>query len=99
MCIRALSVALILPAKEPRQIQETAGTFVGSLGCKSSSCHGGAGPKRSQYFTWSQKDYHTKAFTILLGARSQRIAQRLGAGPAESSARCTAFHAPLRSVA
>lgn len=86
-------------AKEPRQIQETAGTFIGALGCKSSSCHGGAGPKRSQYFTWSQKDFHTKAFTILLDARSQRIAESLGAGPAENSARCTVCHSPFGSVA
>jgi hypothetical protein len=97
--ILALSVAAVSRAKEPRQINETAGSFVGSLGCKSSSCHGGAGPKRSQYFTWSQKDFHTKAFTILLDARSQRIAEGLGAGPAASSARCTVCHAPLQSVA
>ena len=99
ICILALSVALILPAKELRPIQENSGTFVGSVGCKSSSCHGGAGPKRSQYFTWSQKDFHTKAFTILLGARSQRIAENLSAAPAETSARCTVCHAPFQSVA
>jgi Cytochrome c554 and c-prime len=99
ICILALSVALILPAKEPRPIQENGGTFIGSVGCKSSSCHGGAGPKRSQYFTWSQKDYHTKAFTILLSARSQRIAESLGAGPAEANARCTVCHSPFQSVA
>jgi hypothetical protein len=99
ICILALSVAPAAPAKEPRQIQETAGTFVGALGCKSSSCHGGAGPKRSQYFTWSQKDFHTKAFTILLDARSQRIAENLGAAPAEKSARCTVCHSPFQSVA
>jgi hypothetical protein len=99
ICILALSVVLILPAKEPRQVQETSGTFVGSLGCKSSSCHGGAGPKRSQYFTWSRKDFHTKAFTILLDARSQRIAESLGVSPAETSARCTVCHSPFQSVA
>src|SRR2546423_3310316 len=99
MCIRALSVALILPAKEPRSTQETGGTFVGSIGCKSSSCHGGAGPKRSQYFTWSQKDFHTKSFAVLLNARSQRIAESLGISPAETSARCTVCHAPFQSVA
>jgi len=99
ICILALSVAPVSRAKEPRQIQETAGTFVGALGCKSSSCHGGAGPKRSQYFTWSQKDFHTKAFTILLDARSQRIAESLGAGPAENSARCAVCHSPFASVA
>jgi hypothetical protein len=93
-----LSIAPALSAREPRQIQETGGTFVGSVGCKSSSCHGGAGPKRSQYFTWSQKDFHTKALTVLLNARSQRIAEGLGVGPAEASARCTVCHAPFQSV-
>jgi hypothetical protein len=99
ICIVALSFALLLPAKEPRQVQENIGTFVGSLGCKSSSCHGGAGPKRSQYFTWSQKDFHTKAYAVLLNARSQRIAESLGVSPAETSARCTVCHSPFQSVA
>jgi hypothetical protein len=31
--------------------------FMGVAGCKSSSCHGGAGEKRDQYFTWSKKDF------------------------------------------
>ena len=99
ICILVLSVTPILQAKEPRQIQETGGVFVGSIGCKSSSCHGGAGPKRSQYFTWSQKDFHTKAPVVLLNARSQRIAESLGVSPAETSARCTVCHAPFQSVA
>jgi hypothetical protein len=99
ICLLALSVAPALPAREPRQIQETGGSFVGSIGCKSSSCHGGAGPKRSQYFTWSQKDFHTKALTVLLNARSQRIAEGVGVSPAETSARCTVCHAPFQSVA
>ncbi|HEX8898425.1 MAG TPA: multiheme c-type cytochrome [Chthoniobacterales bacterium] len=98
ICILVLSVTPMLQAKEPSQIQET-GVFVGSLGCKSSSCHGGAGPKRSQYLTWSQKDFHTKAPVVLLDARSQRIAESLGAAPAETSARCTVCHAPFQSVA
>ena len=99
ICILVLSVTSILQAKEPRQIQETGGVFVGSIGCKSSSCHGGAGPKRSQYFTWSQKDFHTKAPVVLLNARSQRIAESLGVSPAETSARCTVCHAPFQLVA
>jgi Cytochrome c554 and c-prime len=99
ICILVLSVAPILQAKEPREIQETGGVFVGSLGCKSSSCHGGAGPRRSQYLTWSQKDFHTKAPVVLLDARSQRIAESLGVAPAETSARCTVCHAPFQSVA
>jgi Cytochrome c554 and c-prime len=73
--------------------------FVGSIGCKSSSCHGGAGPKRSQYITWSQKDFHTKAYAVLLNARSERIAEGLGIAAAQSSARCTVCHSPFQSVA
>lgn len=88
-----------LSAKEPRQIRESGGAFVGSVGCKSSSCHGGAGPKRSQYITWSQKDFHTKAHAVLLNARSERIAEGLGIGAAQSSTRCTSCHSPFQSVA
>jgi hypothetical protein len=102
----AVAVGPVLDAKEPRQVQESGGTFVGSIGCKSSSCHGGAGEKRSQYFTWSQKDYHTKAYAILLNARSERIAEGLGitapggvVPAAASSARCTVCHAPFQAVA
>ena len=99
ICFLGLAVAPDLRAKEPRQIQESGGTFVGSLGCKSSSCHGGAGPKRSQYFTWSQKDFHTKAYAVLVDSRSQRIAEGLGIPAAQTSARCTVCHSPLQSVA
>ncbi len=74
------------------------GKFVGSLGCKSSSCHGGAGEKRSQYITWSQKDFHTRAYTILLDARSARIGEALGLPQPQSSARCTVCHSPFQSV-
>jgi hypothetical protein len=98
-CLVAFAVASLLVAKEPRRIPPASDAmFVGSAGCKSSGCHGGAGPKRSQYLTWSQKDFHTKAFTILLDARSQRIAESLGAGPAENSPRCTVCHSPFQSV-
>jgi hypothetical protein len=106
ICLLILAIAPIVDAKEPRQIQESGGMFIGSIGCKSSSCHGGAGEKRSQYFTWSQKDYHTKAYAILLNARSERIAEGLGITAqggtlpaAATSARCTVCHAPFQSVA
>ena len=106
ICLLILGSAPILDAKEPRQIQESGGMFVGSIGCKSSSCHGGAGEKRSQYFTWSQKDYHTKSYAILLNARSERIAEGIGitvtngnVPAAATSARCTVCHAPFQAVA
>jgi hypothetical protein len=97
--ILVLAAPAVLSAKEPRQIRESGGAFVGSVGCKSSSCHGGAGPKRSQYFTWSQKDFHTKAYAVLLNSRSERIAESLGIPAAQTSARCTTCHSPTQSVA
>ena len=106
MLLRAVTISILVlsnvplsGAKESRQIRESGGTFVGSIGCKSSSCHGGAGEKRSQYFTWSRKDFHTKAFTVLLDSRSERIAESLGIPTAQASARCTVCHSPLQSVA
>jgi hypothetical protein len=72
--------------------------FVGAVGCKSSSCHGGAGEKRSQYLTWVQQDFHAKAYAILTNARSARIADTLSLSPAQMSARCTICHSPFQSV-
>ncbi len=86
-------------AGDPKQIRTEPGSFVGSIGCKSSSCHGGAGPKRSQYITWSQKDFHTKAYPVLLNSRSTRIAEALGISDATTSVRCTVCHSPFQSVA
>jgi hypothetical protein len=85
-------------AKDVQQTPEVDAKFVGAVGCKSSSCHGGAGEKRSQYITWSQKDFHTRAYAILLDARSARIGEAVGVSP-QSSARCTMCHSPFQSVA
>ena len=73
--------------------------FIGSAGCKSSSCHGGAGEKRSQYQTWSQRDFHPRAYAVLTNARSARIAETLGITPAQTSSRCTVCHSPFQAVA
>jgi hypothetical protein len=86
-------------AAEVKQTPEPGAAFVGAIGCRSSSCHGGAGPKRSQYITWSRYDFHTKAFAVLINARSARIAETLGSTPAQANARCTVCHSPLQSVA
>jgi hypothetical protein len=85
-------------AKEPKQTPEADAKFVGAVGCRSSSCHGGAGEKRSQYITWSQKDFHTRAYAILLDARSARIGEALGIPQPQSSARCTVCHSPFQAV-
>ncbi|MDB6147608.1 MAG: hypothetical protein JWO45_1272, partial [Spartobacteria bacterium] len=85
--------------KEVRQTAADPAQFVGSAGCRSSGCHGGAGEKRSQYLTWSRQDFHTRAYAILLNARSARIADAARIDHAETSARCTICHSPFQSVA
>jgi hypothetical protein len=103
--IRWVVLALILlsaakiSAKEIKQTRESAAEFIGAIGCKSSSCHGGAGPKREQYTIWSRQDFHARAFAILTDARSARIAESVGGGEAPTNVRCTICHSPFQSVA
>jgi Cytochrome c554 and c-prime len=86
------------PATEVQVAPIKGGQFVGAAGCKSSSCHGGAGEKRNQYITWSQKDFHTRSYAILTNARSARMAETLGLPAAQESSRCTVCHSPFQSV-
>ena len=72
--------------------------FLGAAACNSSGCHGGAGEKRSQYITWTQQDFHSRAYAVLLNARSARMAETLRLGSAQTSARCTVCHSPFQST-
>ena len=95
-----LGLALSSAATEVEVAPLKSSRFVGVAGCKSSSCHGGAGEKRDQYFTWSKKDFHTRAYAILTDARSARMAESLRLpAAAQESARCTVCHSPFQSVA
>ena len=94
-----LGYGLSSPAAEVKVAASKDGQFVGVVGCKSSSCHGGAGEKRNQYLTWSQQDFHARSYAILTNARSARIAETLGLPAAQESTRCTVCHSPFQSVA
>jgi hypothetical protein len=94
-----LALGLSSPAAEIEVTTGKSAEFVGAVGCKSSSCHGGAGEKRNQYLTWLQKDFHTRSYAILTNARSARIAATLGVAAAQESPRCTVCHSPFQSVA
>jgi hypothetical protein len=107
LSIFALALGIGSPAAEVEVASVKGGQFVGVAGCKSSSCHGGAGEKRNQYLTWLQKDFHARSYAILTNARSTRIAETLGLftsaptptpAPQESN-RCTVCHSPFQSVA
>src|ERR1700704_7217734 len=91
--VAAVPVTVEAAAGRPNDVQ-----FVGSAGCKSSSCHGGAGEKRSQYITWTQQDFHARAYAVLVDARSARMAEALRLGSAQTSSRCTVCHSPFQSV-
>jgi len=95
----ALALAQTSAAAETEVAPLKGGQFVGVAGCKSSSCHGGAGEKHNQYLTWLQKDFHARAYAILTNARSARIAETLGLPIARESNRCTVCHSPFQSVA
>ena len=95
----------ICGATAAQQEQIEGARFVGSAGCKSSSCHGGAGEKRSHYITWARHDIHTRGYAILTDARSERMADALnlpqvreGMGRATTSARCTICHSPFQTI-
>jgi hypothetical protein len=98
------ALAVMIPAMSSAATRQVtiapahADQFIGSAGCKSSSCHGGAGEKRSQYITWTQQDFHSRAYAVLVNARSARIAETLRLGPAQTSSRCTVCHSPLQSL-
>jgi hypothetical protein len=94
----ALAVALSSPAAEVDVAPIKGGQFVGAAGCKSSSCHGGAGEKHNQYLAWLQKDFHTRSYAILTDARSARIADTLAISAAQESNRCAVCHSPFQSV-
>ncbi len=71
--------------------------FVGSQGCKSSSCHGG-GSDKGQAIVWEKKDIHTKAHEILSNERSKRMAESMGIGDPQKAARCTICHSPMEAL-
>jgi hypothetical protein len=99
LCFVFLAACADASAKDVKQSREDGSKFIGAVGCRSSSCHGGAGEKRSQYITWSHQDFHARAYAILLDARSARIAESAGIGKAQASSRCTMCHSPFQSVA
>ncbi len=80
------------------------GRFLGTPSCASSSCHGGAGPRRDQVGQWETRDVHRRAASTLNTARSEQIAitlgltNALGQAVAGQSPRCTACHAPNATI-
>ncbi|MBI1778210.1 MAG: hypothetical protein HYR63_22975 [Proteobacteria bacterium] len=88
----AASVAWIEPASAED-------LHVGVTTCAGSTCHGAVQPLKNsgvaqnEYITWQRKDRHAKAYEMLLGERSKRIAANLGLKDAHTSEICLDCHA------
>jgi hypothetical protein len=74
-------------------------SYMGAASCSGSACHGSTTPRtklkiaQNEFFVWSQKDKHTKAYEALLNPDSKRIALNLKIEKPEQSARCLVCHA------
>lgn len=72
---------------------------LGVTSCAGSTCHGAATAwdnstvLQNEYVTWSQKDSHAKAYTVLLNDDSKRIAANLGLPNAHEADVCLDCHA------
>ncbi len=71
---------------------------LGVATCSGSTCHGSVEPwaksnvLQNEYITWQRKDKHAKAYEVLLGDRSKRIARNLGLKDAHSADVCLDCH-------
>ncbi|UUX48631.1 cytochrome c family protein [Nisaea acidiphila] len=100
------SIALLAFAAGPRESSATpdlpqyrSDVHVGVTSCAGSTCHGAATPfeksvvLQNEYVTWSQKDSHAKAYTVLMNDASKRIAANLGLANAHEADICLDCHA------
>jgi hypothetical protein len=80
-------------------VAQTDSAHLGVASCAGSTCHGaverlkGSSVAQNEYITWSRKDKHAKAYTVLGEERSQRIARNLGLGDARTASLCLDCHA------
>lgn len=88
------------PATPATSVMPPSHKSLGVASCASSLCHGAVEPWKAsavlqnEYITWSRKDKHARAYTVLLNERSREIMKKLGAAePAHESKLCLDCHA------
>jgi hypothetical protein len=105
--LRRISIAimLLLPISglagfaSAQTPQNSKDLHIGVTSCAGSTCHGATTPwenstvLQNEYITWSQKDLHSKAYTVLLNDASKRIAANLGLPNAHEASICLDCHA------
>jgi hypothetical protein len=74
-------------------------SYMGAASCSGSACHGGTSARtklkiaQNEFYIWSEKDSHAKAYEVLTKPDSKRIAHNLKIEKAERSPRCLVCHA------
>jgi hypothetical protein len=102
-CARAcgLFAFLLLFFAATAQAADAPGTHEGVATCGGSTCHGRLAPtgkdvRQNELITWqdttSAAGAHSQAWQVLNRARAQKIAQRLGLGPAQDAKDCLGCH-------
>lgn len=96
--VGAVLLAFALPAAAADALTDAA-KHLGVQSCAGNNCHGAVQPltnshvPQNEYFIWSQKDKHAKAYVALTNDRSKRIAKNLGLPDAEHASLCLDCHA------
>lgn len=98
----ALLVAIVTPVRaqgDPPLPRLGEDKHLGVATCAGSTCHGAGEPvagsnvMQNEFLIWHRRDPHSKAYSVLRSDRSQRIAERLGLGPATEADTCLDCHA------
>lgn len=80
----------------------TALRLVGSASCATAACHGGLSGQPiigAEFPIWSQRDPHSRAYSVLLNDLSQQMVKRLGlTPPAHELAVCLNCHSPATTA-
>lgn len=93
-----VSRAMTAPGDSPR----ADGVHEGVASCAGSTCHSrtvssGVHVRQNELITWqdpsSEAGAHSRAWRVLTGERGQRIARRMGIGPAQEAEACLGCHA------
>ncbi len=77
--------------------------LVGAASCASGNCHGSSRPRQgsdinqNEYRIWATRDRHARAYEVLWGELSTRIARRLGIDNPREDRRCLSCHAVDRT--
>jgi hypothetical protein len=96
--VLAIAAPVLLKPSQGSQNAAVQSGFVGAGGCSANTCHGSVFPKagdgiqQNEYYVWSTKDKHAKAYNVLLEPRSQNIARNLGLDRPESANLCLDCH-------